>query len=238
MKALGIRNYNCKDEELSVICRYALSYLKRDLADFAAFSPVFNESYVEKFVEKINFIDELVSPKLETDELKKITARLYSTMDSLLDPVAKIRAYLRLAKGSIGVSAKDFGLTLLTQKIASRDAEGVHQNLLIVVAYLKKYEDALVAVGFDKAIIEQLNSDVSSITDDNQLQFDIVSKRMATVQKNLAVLNDLYSQLTDLLSIGRSMYKTADPQKSKEYVFSSLKKSVRNTKHKKTDTAK
>jgi hypothetical protein len=238
MKTLRMRNYNCKDEELSVICRYALSYLQRDLADFAAFSPVFNESYVENFAEKINLIDELVSPKLETDELKKITARLYNTMDSLVDSVNKIRAYLRLAKGSVGVSAKNFGLTLLTQKISARDAEGVHQNLLVVVSYLKKYEDALAAAGLDMAIIEQLSNAGSSITDDNQLQFDIVSRRKATVQKNLAVLNNLYNQLTDLLSIGKSLYKTADPQKSKEYVFNSLKKSVRNTKRQKADSAR
>jgi hypothetical protein len=238
MKTLGIRNYKCKNEELPVICRYALSYLKRDLADFAAFSPVFNDAYVENFAEKINLVDELVLPKLETDELKKITARLYRTMDDLLAPVAKIRAWLGLAKNSVGLSAKDFGLTLLSQKIASRDAEGVHQNLLIVVSYLKKYEEALAAVGFDRAIIEQLSNAGAAIVDDNQLQFDIVSKRKATVQKNLGVLNDLNSQLTDLLNTGKLLYKNTDPQKSKEYVFNTLKKSVRNTKRQQPDTAK
>jgi len=36
------RNYNCKDEELPVICRFAAFSLKRDIADFTAFSPKFN----------------------------------------------------------------------------------------------------------------------------------------------------------------------------------------------------
>jgi hypothetical protein len=229
MKTSGIRNYNCKDEELPVICRYALSYLKRDLADFAAFSPVFNDSYVEKFTAKINLADELVLPQIETDELKKITGRLYLTMDSLRDPVAKIRAYLSLTKDTVGVSAKDFGLTLLTQKIASRDAEGVQKNLLLVVSYLKKYEEQLTVAGFDRTITEQLSAAISSIIADNQQQFDIVNKRKAIVQTNLAVLNDLYKQLTDLLNIGKSLYKNTNPLKSKEYVFNSLKKGVRNT---------
>jgi hypothetical protein len=86
MKTSGIRSYNCKDEELPVICRYALPYLKRDLADFATFSPVFNDDYVEKFTAKINLVDELVLPNIEINELKKITKRLYLTMDSVLDP--------------------------------------------------------------------------------------------------------------------------------------------------------
>jgi hypothetical protein len=234
MKQLKLRSYNCKDEELPVICRYALSYLQRDLADFFTLSPVFNNDYVQKFAGKIDSVDETVSPKMETGELKKITRRLYDTMDSLLDPIAKIRTYLRLAKDTVGISAKDFGLTLLTQKIAARDAESVQKNLLLVVSYLKKYEEQLTAVGLDRAIIEQFAAAASSITDDNQQQFDIVSKRKAIVQTNLAVLNDLYKQLMDVLDTGKLLYKNTDPLKSKEYVFSSLKKSVRNTGQKRT----
>jgi hypothetical protein len=230
MKKIETRNYNCKDEELPVICRNALVYLKRDSIDFSAFSPVFDGNYLNVFEAKIDSIDELVSPKIETDEVKKITRRLYYTMDGLSDPIAKIRGYLRLAKDSVEVSAKDFGLTVLSRKIAARDAEGVRQNLLLVVAFLKKYKEPLNAVGLNDSIIEQLETAVSSVTNDNRLQFDITDKRKAIVQSNLEKLNDLYTQLTDILSVGKSLYKTTDPSKYKEYSFSALLKSVRNTK--------
>ncbi|MDR1581768.1 MAG: hypothetical protein LBS55_00670 [Prevotellaceae bacterium] len=227
MKTSETRNYNCKDEELPTICRNALFCLKRDLADFAAFSPVFSEDYVNTFTDKINRIDELVLPKTETDELKKITKRLYLTMDNLLEPIAKIRGYLFLAKDTVGTSAKDFGLSVLNRKIANRDSEGVRQNLLIVNSFLEKYREQLVAVGFSDAIIEQFNVAVSSITDDNQLQFNIVSKRKIIVQDNISALNDLYAQLMNILNIGKSLYKNTNPLKSKEYTYNSLKKSVR-----------
>jgi hypothetical protein len=230
MKKVKTRNYNCKDEELPVICKNASTYLQRDLADFSAFSPVFNGDYITAFEVKINSIDELVSPKTETDEVKNITRRLYTTMDNLSDPIAKIRGYLRLAKDSIKTSAKDFGLTALSQKIMSRDAEGVRKNLLLVVAFLKKYKEPLNAVGLNDIIIEQLEAAVSSITNDNNLQFDITDKRKAIVQSNVEKLNDLYTQLIDILSVGKSLYKTTDPSKYKEYAFSALLKSVRNTK--------
>jgi hypothetical protein len=68
-KSETTRSYNCKDEELPVVCRYALSCVRRDLSDFTAFSPVFNEDYLNGFQTKINLVDELVSPKIETDEL-------------------------------------------------------------------------------------------------------------------------------------------------------------------------
>jgi hypothetical protein len=229
MEKENARNYKCKDEELPVVCRNASLYLRRDSADFFAFSPVFNDDYLNAFDAKINLVDELVSPKTETDELKKITKRLYLTMDSLLDPIAKIRGYLRMAKDATGMSAKDFGLTSLSQKIAARDAEGVRQNLLLVVSFLKKYREQLVAVGLNEAVIEQFAAAVPSITEDNKRQFEIVNKRKTIVQKNLKTLNDLYKQLTDVLSIGKSLYKNTDPAKAKEYVFGSLMKTVRNS---------
>jgi hypothetical protein len=227
MKQLQSRSYNCKDEELPIVCRYALSHLKRDLTDFAAFSPVFNDDYVQKFTTKIELVDDLVSPKIETDELKKITGRLYLTMDGLVDPIARVRAYLLLAKNSVSISAKDFGLTLLSRKIAFRDSEGVRQNLLIVNSYLEKYREPLVAVGLNETVINQFANAVPLITNDNQLQFDIVNRRKAIVQNNLNTLNELYEQLAELLSVGKSLYKTTDPLKAKEYVFSALIKRVR-----------
>jgi hypothetical protein len=227
MKTLVTRNYNCKDEELPVICRNILSCLRRDFNDFNDFSPVFHTRYMDDFEAKINMVDELVSPKIETEELKKITKRLYQTMDDLLDPITKIRGYLILAKKSVEVSAKDFGLTALSQKIAGRDAEGVRQNLLLVNAFIEKYREQLRVVGLNDVIVEQLKSAISSITDDNYKQFDIVNKRKAIVQTNLEVLNDMYAQLMNVLNIGRTLYKNTNPLKSKEYSFNALRKSVR-----------
>ena len=227
MSTLYIRNYKCKDEELPIICRYAKSFLLRDLLDFESFSPLFNQGYVDEFDRKIVIVSELVSPKIEIDESKKITKRLYQTMDNLLDPIDKVRTYLNLAKDTIDLSAKDFGLTQLARKIRAKDAEGVRQNLLVVDSFLKKYREPLVIVGLKDAIIEQFEASIPLITEDNQLQFDIVSKRKIIVQNNRKLLNDLYEQLIVILKTGRSLYKNTDPAKSKEYTFNSLLKSVR-----------
>jgi hypothetical protein len=135
---------------------------------------------------------------METIELKKSAKRLYENMDDLLDPIVKIRGYIRLAKDTVGISAKDFGLTLLAQKIAARDSESVRQNLILVVSSLNKYKEQLNAVGLNDAVIEKLNAAVTSITNDNNLQFEIVIKHRAIIQNNLKTLNDLHKQLSDL----------------------------------------
>jgi hypothetical protein len=221
------RSYNCKDEELTVMCRYALYGLKRDLVDFAALSPVFNERYVQTFADRIEIAEELISPKTETEELKIITKRMYQTMDGMTEHIDKIRVYLRLAKDAVPVSAKDFGLTLLSRKIARRDAEGVRQNLLIVKNFLKKYSTQLNDVGFNDTVIELFANAAASVTEDNQKQFDIIAKRKEIVRNNLKTLNELYIQLMEVLNTGKMLYKNSDPIKAKEYVFNTLKKSVR-----------
>ncbi len=47
MKTNSNRSYGCKDEELPVICGYAAFSMKRDLADFTAYSPKFDEEYIK-----------------------------------------------------------------------------------------------------------------------------------------------------------------------------------------------
>jgi hypothetical protein len=234
MTTTEVRNYSCKDEELTVISRYVLISFRRDINDFSAFSPVFNQDYVNNFNGKIERVEELVSPKFETNDLKQITKRLYLAMDNLTDPIIKTRSYLTLTKDTIGLSAKDFGLSLLSRKISSKDAEGVHQNLLLVNAHIQKYWEQLKAAGFSDSLAEQFKNAVASIRDDNQLQYDILTKRKAIVQNNRNLLNELYSQLTEILNVGKALYRKTNPVKTKEYTFTSLVKNVRIVEKKET----
>lgn len=40
------RDYNCKDEELTVICKFSVFNVKRDLDNFTTYSPKFDLLYV------------------------------------------------------------------------------------------------------------------------------------------------------------------------------------------------
>ena len=141
------RSYNCKDEELPVICKFAVFSLKRDLADFKAFSPKFNDVYVTGFETKIASVSEVVMPGSETLELKNITARLYATMDGLVDPINRISGYLKLAQPGLKITATDFGLTQLRKGIYAKNAEGVINNLRTVSNNLTKNASLLGCTG-------------------------------------------------------------------------------------------
>ena len=60
------RSYNCKNEELPIICGFIALSLNRDLVDFRTFSPMFDAPVVDALQSKIDAAQELVAPKSET----------------------------------------------------------------------------------------------------------------------------------------------------------------------------
>jgi hypothetical protein len=224
------RIYKCKDEEVPVIGNFLLFSLKRDFADFVAFLPkIFTNDYIPGFERKIADVNSLLNPQAETVELKNTTNRLYSLMDSLIEPADNITGYINLTKGAVPVSAKDFGLTSLKQKLRSRDAEGVLKNLRTVIANFELYRFQLREQGFDEStVIVRFTDAIPAIEADNQRQFEIISKRKTIVEKNTSLINDLYKTIIEVCNVGKTIYKGKSDLKVKEYTFKKLKKNVRN----------
>jgi len=54
-----------------------------------------------------------------------------------------------------------------------------------------------------------------------------MSKRMELVDSNVETLNDLFSTVSEVIEIGKILYKGKKPLKLKEYTFDTLKKTVR-----------
>lgn len=222
-----VRDYHCKDEELTVICDFASISLKRDLGDFEDYSPKFNETYASGFDAKILMMNELVEAKSETVELKAITARLYATLDGLTNPINRLTGYINLAQPGINISCNDFGLAELRKGIINKDAESVIQSLRTINANIVKYNEQLSAQGFTRQLADRFTNAAVAIAFDNKRQYEIAKNRKAIVQNNLGLFNGLFAQLSEILDVGKILYKTEDPVKLQEYTFSELKKQVR-----------
>lgn len=221
------RNFNCKDEELSVICGFSAISLGRDLADFGAYSPVFTNAYLDGYKAKINAVDDLVQPKSETLELKMLTERIYDTLDALIDPINHVDGYLDLAGKTVPVSPVDFGLTPLRKSVRSRDVENVLKLLRTVETNLVRYKNELAAKGLTDALIARFTEAAATLAADKNQKYSIVSARMALVQNNLGLLNELYDQLVEICKIGKILYKQTDKAKLNDYTFTYLLKQVR-----------
>ncbi|MBA4411618.1 MAG: hypothetical protein Q8S54_04210 [Bacteroidota bacterium] len=227
MNSISPRSYNCKDEELPVVCGFAVLSLERDLTDFTAYSPVFNAAYVTAYKGKIEIVQELVQPKSETIELKIITERIYNTLDALISPINYLEGYLNLAGTAIPVSPGDFGLLKLRKSARARDVENVLTMLHAVEANIEKYKTELMDKGLTAVLIEKFNDAESSLSAYKNQKYTLVSNRSALVQNNLGLLNDLYDQLTEICNIGKVLYKQTDKAKLNDYTFSYLMKQVR-----------
>lgn len=229
MNSTQVRNYNCKDEELPVICNYALSSLKRDAVDFLSYSPKFSETYIGDFETKIEGLTDLIEPKSETVQLKNITDGTYNAMDALIDPLNRVIGYIKLGNLEKSISVVDFGLTALRKSINSRDAEGVLKSLHTVNVNLLKYKTELMAQGLTDELLAKFTGAETLIAQGKQKQYEIVSNRRGIVQNNCLVCNEVYAQLTEILTVGKILYKATDNAKLQDYSFNELKKMVNKT---------
>lgn len=220
------RSYNCKDEDLPAICSFALISLKRDQADFMAFSPKFNPEFITGFEASIDSVNEIAMPKTETLALKKSTELLYETMEGLIDPINRVSGYLSMAKPVLKMSAADFGLTQLRKDVNSRNAEGTVSKLHTLSANLSRYATELSAQGLTPELSGLFTTAAAAIETENEQQYQILSSRKSIVQNNLNLFNGLNEQLVEILRIGKILYKATNPVKAQEYNFTALKKKV------------
>ncbi len=221
------RNYKAKDEELPTIAGYVAFSLTRDLTAFEAYSPKFNSEYVERFNAAKAVVEELVFPTTETTQLVRTTQLLYGAMDELISPLNYLNGYLKMARNEIKVTATQFGITAVRAKARSKDAEGCIKALKVMNLNIEAHKAELMAHGLKEEMIQQFKTTETTIYDNNQLQYEIMSRRKALVQNNLDDLNNLYANIMEICDVGKILYKATDPQKLQEYTFTELVKRVR-----------
>ena len=136
---------------------------------------------------------------------------------------------MKLVEPGIKISAADFGLTTLRKSIKTKNAEGAIINLRTVSSDLTKNNTLLAAQGLTPELSSRFTEASTSIEADNQRQYEIFSNRKNIVQNNLGLFNSLFEQLTEILRVGKILYKATDAVKTQEYTFNNLKKKVANT---------
>jgi len=204
-----IRYYNCKDEELTMICSFVAGSLESNMTEFSAYSPKFNDAYLARFVADTEKAMEVIPPQTEIQLRKVCTARLYVTLDSLKDPINRLKGYLKLAYSELGISAADFGLPHLRKSISSRDTAGATQNLHLVIENIENFKASLIPQGLTEALITLFISAHGSVIEDKLKQSEMLSSRKILTQSNLLLFNALYRQLTEILLVGK--YSTRPP---------------------------
>ncbi len=227
MANIPSRNYDCKNEELPIICRFVAFSFKRDLADFQSYAPRFDEEYVNNFESLISQATEITEPKSETLQIKLVTEKLYKTLDGLKRPLSLLTGYVNTIGHDLGLNPAGFGIVALRKSSNAKDVEATLKNLRLVLGNIERYQTELNEAGLKESLIQALTEAQSEIGEIKQKQYEIESNRKALVQSNQALFNNLYDQLTDILASGKILYKEGDKAKLTEYTFNKLKSRVR-----------
>ena len=220
------RIYNLNDEEIPVICNFAISSAQRDLDQFGAFSPRFTRDYLKEFSTLTTSVADILKPQSELLEQKRITLGIYSTLDSLVDPLNRMTSYLHLTHGTLNITPDAFGIKGLRKNISARNVEKAIDNIHLVLVNIAKFKEPLLAAGLTEELIAKFTNAAASLVADKQKQYEMIAHRRSVVQNNKGLFNELYSRLTDILNVGKTLYKKTDPSKCMEYTLSNLKKRV------------
>jgi len=227
MKMMNTRLFNCKDEELPVALKAVAFVLKRDLADFTAYSPKFSLAYATDFDAKIVVICDLLEPQSETLAKSIITARYSATMNGLIDPINRVTGYLKLSKAKLNIKPTAFGFAALRKSINAHDIEGAIDSLHIVLENIGTYKVSLSEQGLTDELVADLTAAFNSMQADKQQQIEIASNRRLIVQNNVSLLNEVYEQAGEILSVGKILYKAKNPAKLADYTFTEILKKTR-----------
>ena len=229
MKAITNRIFNCKDEELTVVATLVASNLERDLSDFSAFSPKFNAAYLTAFDVTIAQVSDLIEPQSETLAKKLLTERYSQTIRGLIIPLNRLTGYINLSKKDLNITPTAFGTTALRKSIDANDPEGVTANFHVVLSNIRTYNAALAEQGMIDELSTGLTQACESVAADRLQQMQITSRRRGIVQNNVSLMNGLYEQISEVLSVGKALYKGIDPAKLVDYTFIDLVKNVRQS---------
>jgi len=232
------RLFSCKYEELLPVSKFTLYSLKRDIAEFSAFSTQFSEEYVTQTEAMITTVENLLEPQAETLALKMMTLNAEKQYVELQKTLLQMEGYLKLMINGSGITTSAFGLTTLRRSLNKGDIEAILKDLKVLTSNVQNQLTPLQAKGMPQAMPQTLLDMHNSLAATRQKQLEIKSNRAAIVQNNMKTLNDLYLRMSEIYNIGKVLYKNTDPAKYADYTFTTLLRKVRNSpKSSATDTA-
>lgn len=221
------RNFSCRDEELIQISKFTSYSLKRDLDEISKVFLHINTDYCASTDALIAEVENLVEPETETLAKKQITKAIYESLDALSVQINYLSTYLKLAGKNLNISTAEFGIVKLRKAINNGDTEAVIEHLKIVLKHTITYSATLTNNGMSADFPATLEAILTQLNANRQKQNELLTNRMVIVQDNIAKLNQLHANLTDIYAIGKALYAKTNAVKMADYTFTKLLNRVR-----------
>ncbi len=226
------RIYRCKNEELAVLCEFVLDSLLRDLEDFSKLSPIFNQEYVTQLKEDIQTCKALLTKYSVRGERAKTTELLVIKFNDLRTMIAKIESQFKFIDEELTMPVNSLGISRVRKSINKGNAEGVIENLKVLLQNIESNKAVLTAKVMDESVITDLHQILEQIDELNRKQNELMNQHFITTRENCIFFNNLWNKMVAIASAGKAMYRGVDEARLKTYTLKELIKRVRrNTVH-------
>lgn len=202
------------------------SYL-RDHADFVALLP---DDYKPKFLADYDTAGKAVEAATRSSvavaRRGAITAGIETLLETLPQLLNRLEARLRRA-APLTVTAKKFGIEPVRQNRNNHEHEGLADALNTLLQNIETNKAALLAKGQTQAEIDQLQQLHDDLVKDGTAQGSSLSDQRLLTAGNVQLFRALYAQMKHLLDDGKSLYKTNDKTRLKDYTLRKILQQVR-----------
>lgn len=220
------RKFSFKIEELVVIAAVILESVRKDIADFMAFSSVFTVEFLDAIDEKIEACKTLINSSSIAKELKLITEDVYKKSDAFRSKFNALEVYFKYAVGQIDIQVSDTGIKAARLNISRGNTEGVVSDARKVLANAKKNRAALEAKGMKPEFLVAFEAEINEVEVLNNKQITLKNEMLRQTDTNMGTYNDLWSDISIITDAAKAIYRGVDDVKLKNYNISLLRKRI------------
>lgn len=220
------RLFSFKIEELVVIAAVILASVRKDIADFAAFSSVFTVEFLDAIAAKIEACKNLIAVSSIAKELKLKTKEVDEKSAAFRTKLNALEAYFKFAADQLDIQVSDVGIKSVRLNISSGNTEGVVSGLRMVLANVKRNKAALEAKGMKPEFLTAFEAEINGIEELNNKQVLLKNEMSRHADVNMDIYNELWNDICVITDGAKAIYRGVDDVKLKDYNISLLRKRI------------
>jgi hypothetical protein len=218
----------CRIEEISFAAVFLLISLRRDALLFKNYSPLYDDKYIDDFEAQKTVVENLISPKQLTGEMKKITKLVAADYKRIRNIVNRIEDYLGMSKNPLSLDISDFGQAAVRKELEAKNDEGIVKEIITLFKNTEDNKAALAPVGYTPAFSAKISKIISDLTTDSVAQTSKKDDRIVLTHENMLELNKLWKIMSKVLESGKNIANEEENGSMlKDYTFAYIEKKVR-----------
>lgn len=199
--------FTIRKEEYTTLADFIRASFTRDLATFTERFPKFNAAFLAAFIAKLNFVKQLESTFLITEDQKNVTASLYKEADELNNELNYLKENFKDANLTLSI------ITDIKNDLFNHNIEGAILKIETLKQYIIAHQPALEAEGMAPTFPATLDTHKSSLQEKNTAQKKFMDNSKTLTDANKAHYDELYTLIVKIANKGKVLFKgkvTAD----------------------------